>query len=166
MGRIFFRTALLTVGFVLAACARSGHPQAVTQPADAPASAAPTANAPTAAVPAAATEAGAATNAAPAAPTAQTVPGVRVFLDPVTGEARKPTRTEAATGAAAGRVQRESAGGQAASEGGSRREEFLLPDGTVGVKMNKSDYHSVKVCLQPDGSYGENCPPASKAAQP
>jgi hypothetical protein len=92
-------------------------------------------------------------------------PGVRVFIDPVTGEARQPTRAEAAAGAAAERVQREAAGGQAGSEG-AQRERFVLPDGTEGVKLAPRDKRTVVVCLQADGSYSENCPPAAAGSNP
>ena len=90
---------------------------------------------------------------------------MRVFIDPVTGEARQPTPAEAAAGAAAGRVQRESVGGQAGSEG-AQRERFVLPDGTEGVKLAPRDKHAVVVCLQADGSYGGNCPPLAGDSRP
>jgi hypothetical protein len=152
MSRIRFPITLLGVAVVLSGCARSGNPEAVTQPAAAPAAVAPAANAPSAAAPSA------------AAPSVAAEPGVRAFLDPVTGEARQPTPAEAAS-AAAGRVQREAVGGQAASEG-ARREHFVLPDGTEGVKLAPRDKRAAIVCLQADGSYTENCPPAAGNSRP
>jgi hypothetical protein len=99
--------------------------------------------------------------AAPAA----AAPGVRVFIDPVTGEAREPTRAEVAAGAAGGRVQRQAVAGQAASES-VQREHFVLPDGTEGVKLLPRDQHAVVVCRQADGSFGSHCPRANGAAAP
>jgi len=93
------------------------------------------------------------------------VPAARVFLDPVTGQARKPTRAEVEAHNAAQRLRAETAGGQAASEGG-QREHFVLPDGTEGVKLAPSDRHAVVVCRQADGSFAENCPPAAGAGRP
>jgi hypothetical protein len=142
----------------LAACAPSGHPDVATRPA-APASsaqAAPASAAESVAVPVAA-ETG-----------RESAPRVRVYLDPVTGEAREPTRAEAAAAAAAaagGRVQREAAGGQAVSEG-AQRERVVLPDGTEGVKLAPRDRHSVVVCRQADGSFGEKCPAAPAGSMP
>jgi hypothetical protein len=88
---------------------------------------------------------------------------VRVFLDSVTGEARAPTRAEAE--AAAGRVQREAVGGQARSEG-VQREHLVAPDGTEGLRLLPSDYKSVVVCRQPDGSFSEKCPPTDSGSKP
>ncbi|MFO1265472.1 MAG: hypothetical protein U1F67_00890 [Rubrivivax sp.] len=95
--------------------------------------------------------------------------GVRVFIDPATGEARAPTRARAAAAAAAGagadQVQAAGGVGQAASEG-VQREHFVLPDGTEGVKLLPRDRHAVVVCRQADGSYGSDCPKATGAAAP
>ena len=140
---------ILAATLVLAACTHSGDPAA-------PASG-------SAATPGA-VQAPAAPDAVPATPAGSTAPGMRVFLDPQTGEARRPTRAEAAAGAAADRVQRESAAGQAGRLGG-QREHFVLPDGTEGVKLGPHDRHSVTVCLQADGSFGSNCPPATGSAK-
>ena len=157
MSRICFPIALLGVAAVLSGCARSGNPETVTQPV----ANATTAAAPTAADPGVAAEPGAPATAA----AGQAVPGARVFIDPVTGAVRKPTRAEAAAGAAAERVQREAVGGQAGSEG-TQRERFVLPDGTEGVKLAPRDKRAVLVCLQADGSYSENCPPAVGGSNP
>ena len=148
---------ILAATLVLAACTHSGDPAA-------PASGSAPTPAPAAATPGA-VQAPAVPDAVPATPAGPTAPGMRVFLDPQTGEARRPTRAEAAAGAAADRVQRESAAGQAGSEGG-QREHFVLPDGTEGVKLGPHDRHSVTVCLQADGSFGSNCPPATGSAKP
>jgi hypothetical protein len=158
MSRICFPIALLGVAALLWGCARSGNPEAVTLPA----ANAPTAAAPSTAVPGVAAEPGA---PAMAAAPGQAAPGVRVFIDPVTGEARQPTPAEAAADAAAGRVQREAVAGQAGSEG-AQRERFVLPDGTEGVRLAPRDKHPVVVCLQADGSYGENCPPPAGNSRP
>ena len=96
--------------------------------------------------------------------------GVRVFIDPATGEVRAPTRAEVAAANAAapagtGRVQAAGSVGQAASEG-VQREHFVLPDGTEGVKLLPSDRHAVVVCRQADGSYGSHCPRSTGAAGP
>ncbi len=168
MGRVRFTITCLALAVGLAACARTGNPEAVKQPTAAPAAAAGT-DAPTAAGAVAgagaAPPAGFAAPAVSAAPSTGAVSGVRVFLDPVTGEARQPTRVEAAAGAAAGRVQRETAGGQAGSEG-AQREHFVLPDGTEGVKLAPRDQRAVVVCRQADGSYTENCPSAAGRSEP
>jgi hypothetical protein len=162
MSRTCFPIALLGAAALLSGCARSGSPEAVTLPA----ASASTAAAPGAAAPDFVAEPGApATAAADQAAPGRAAPGVRVFIDPVTGEARQPTPAEAAAGAAAGRVQRESVGGQAGSEG-ALRERFVLPDGTEGVKLAPRDKHAVVVCLQADGSYGENCPPLAGDSRP
>jgi hypothetical protein len=161
MGGIRVWVSMLAAALALAACARSGNPSVPAQPpADsvpAPAAAALETVAAPGAVPA--------PSAVPATPAGPAGPGVRVFLDPVTGEAREPTRSEAAAGAAAGRVQREAVGGQAGSEG-TQREHFVLPDGTEGVKLAPRDRHAVTVCRQTDGSYSGNCPPAAGSARP
>ncbi|MCC7461890.1 MAG: hypothetical protein IT480_05430 [Gammaproteobacteria bacterium] len=93
--------------------------------------------------------------------------GVRVFIDPVTGEARAPTRAEVAAAAADSADRVRAAGGisQAASED-AQREHFVLPDGTEGVKLLPRDRHAVVVCRQSDGSYGGDCPRPSGAAAP
>jgi len=168
MGKVRFTITFLALALGLAACARTGNPATVQQPTAAPAAAAGT-DAPTAAEAVAgagaAPPAGSAARAVSPAPTTGAVSGVRVFLDPVTGEAREPTREEAAAGAAAGRVQRETAGGQAGSEG-AQREHFVLPDGTEGVKLAPRDQRAVVVCRQADGSYTENCPAATGRSGP
>jgi len=162
MGRARFPTALLGVALVLTACARSGNPSAPPQPAAAPAL---TADSPAAPASTPSTGSGAVAAAGPAAQTGQAAPGVKVFLDPVTGEAREPTPAEAAGAAASGRVQREAVAGQAGSEG-TQREHFVLPDGTEGVKLAPRDQRAVVVCRQADGSYTENCPPAAGNSRP
>lgn len=91
--------------------------------------------------------------------------GVRVFIDPATGEAREPTRAEREAAGAAGRLQAAGGVGQAGSEG-VQREHFVLPDGTEGVKLLPRDQHAVIVCRQPDGSFGSHCPPASGTQRP
>lgn len=138
----------------LAGCAPAGSPEMPARPAAAPP--------PAQALPAAASKPA----PRPADTGGEPTPGVRVYLDPVTGEAREPTRAEAAeAAAAAGRVQREAAGGQAVSEG-AQRERVVLPDGTEGVKLAPRDRHRVVVCRQPDGSFGENCPPVAPGSMP
>jgi len=121
-----------------------------------------------AAAPAPAAQPPAASTAEPGSPATAARPeparGVRVYLDPVSGEAREPTRAEAAA-AASGRVQREAAGGQAVSEGASR-ERVVLPDGTEGVKLAPRDRHSVVVCRQADGSFSGECPSTSTGSTP
>ena len=168
MGRVRFTITFLALAVGLAACVRTGNPEAVKQPTAAPAAAAGT-GAPTAADAVAgagaAPPAGSAAPAVSAAPSTGAVSGVRVFLDPVTGEAREPTPAEAAGAAASGRVQREAVAGQAGSEG-TQREHFVLPDGTEGVKLAPRDQRAVVVCRQADGSYTENCPSAAGRSGP
>jgi hypothetical protein len=100
-----------------------------------------------------------------AMPAAASAPGMRVFIDPATGEARAPTRAESAAATAGDRLQRAAVVGQAASEG-TQREHFVLADGTEGVKLAPRDRHAVVVCRQADGSFGSNCPPLAGTARP
>jgi len=37
-------------------------------------------------------------------------------------------------------------------------EEIHLPDGTVGVKVEKQFFHTISACRQPDGTFSTNCP--------
>jgi hypothetical protein len=112
--------------------------------------------------------AGCAQDVAPAVSTAAPVAGaagVRVFIDPATGEAREPTRAEREAARAARQVQAAGGVGQAGSEG-VQREHFVLPDGTEGVKLLPRDQRAVVVCVQADGSIGSHCPPASGTQRP
>jgi hypothetical protein len=92
-------------------------------------------------------------------------PGVKVYLDPVTGKPREPTREELAPHDQADRAKPAAAGGQAGSEG-RRREHFVLPDGTEGVKLLPTDRHSLVVCEQADGSLGTQCPKTTPDLKP
>jgi hypothetical protein len=151
----------------LAGCARESAPAAVASQAS-PTSAATSASTSTAAAPAPASAPAPAIPAAarPANPVGPSA-GVRVFIDPATGEARAPTRAEreAAAATSAGRVQSAGGVGQAGSEG-VQREHFVLPDGTEGVKLLPRDQHAVVVCRQADGSFDSRCPPASGTPAP
>lgn len=90
---------------------------------------------------------------------------VKVFLDPVTGKVREPTREELAPHDQAGRARPAAAGGQAGGEG-RQREHFVLPDGTEGVRLLPGDRHSLVVCAQPDGSLGTPCPKMQPDSRP
>ena len=160
MARLRLTSTVLLVAAGLAACSHGSDTATSARAAAAAPGAAAAAPAPSATTPA---QSGAAAQSGPEAQGGHPGSGVRVFLDPVTGEAREPTRAEAAAGAAAEQVQAQSAGGQTASEGG-QREHFVLPDGTEGVTLAPRDRRSVVVCRQTDGSYSENCPPATGGA--
>jgi hypothetical protein len=148
MRTVIFRVLLTGTLLVAAACARPPEPESV----GAASRVVPTAASPTASPTAARPDAGMAS-------------GVRVFIDPVTGEPRAPTRAEIAAQAASGRVQATGGVTQAASEG-AQREHFVLPDGTEGVRLRPSDHHAVVACRQGDGTYGSDCPPAASRSVP
>jgi hypothetical protein len=81
---------------------------------------------------------GTAEQTSPAAP----APGVRIFIDPTTGEAREPTAQEMA----------EMAKQSAAAKPGSKPQAVQLPDGTVMVPMEGMPQTPVQACLEKDGS--------------
>lgn len=43
-------------------------------------------------------------------------------------------------------------------------DEVRLPDGTVGVRVDKRYYHTIVVCRLADGSFSTECPPAGSDA--
>lgn len=153
------RLPLVGLMLALAACAEAPLPAGAPAPAALPVAAASP------------PDGGAAISPPPAppatAPAPQSAPGagVRVYIDPATGEARAPTRAERAADASAGRVRVAGSVGQAASEG-VQREHFVLPDGTEGVRLLPRDRHALLVCRQRDGSYGGNCPAEAGSAAP
>ncbi len=108
----------------------------------------------------------------------------RIYIDLATGGLRAPTPAElaaeaeraatgadtgaapgAATGTAAGTglqaVQKAALAGAAASADSAA--EVHLADGTVGVRPARQFLHSVELCRQPDGGYGERCADAGGA---
>lgn len=44
--------------------------------------------------------------------------------------------------------------------------EVHLPDGTVGVRVDKRYFDTVTVCRQPDGSFSSACPAGKAVARP
>jgi len=95
---------------------------------------------------------------APARP-AQVAAAQRITLDPVT---RQPVPTVAAESAPA--VGDTSAAPTAV--GPREASEVHLPDGTVGLRVDKRYFDTITVCRQPDGSFSSACPPGKAAAQP
>jgi len=74
--------------------------------------------------------------------------GVKVFIDPVTGEIRDPTPAEAAALAA-------EAAKQKAAHGADKQNaprQIVHPDGTVEVIIDESADQSLQGCVQKDGS--------------
>lgn len=45
-------------------------------------------------------------------------------------------------------------------------DEVHLPDGTVGVRVDKRYYHTITVCRQADGSFSSHCPPGRVGTRP
>jgi hypothetical protein len=84
----------------------------------------------------------------------------RIYIDLATGQLREPTAAElAAEGQrAAGGLQATQrlalpAAGAAVDAAG----ELHLADGTVGVRPARKYLHTIELCRQPDGSFGEHC---------
>ena len=92
--------------------------------------------------------------------------GMKVYIDPATGQPRDPTPAEIAAAGRGSRVNAQSSaatGDTSATETGSVRR---LPSGQLEVQVGSRALHDERVCRQPDGSLGEqNCPPAPAAPQ-
>ena len=106
-----------------------------------------------------------ATLAAPATAAAREAPGgvaaSRIFIDPVTGEARTPTAAEqAASSAAAARQRQDRPAASPTASLGEPPAEEPLPGGGVIIHMGDQGRVQEKVCLQPDQTLGA-CPPAA-----
>jgi len=89
--------------------------------------------------------------------------GQRIYIDLATGQLREPTAAELAAEGT------QSAGGlqvsqkQALPATAVAADEVHLPDGTVGVRPSRQYLHTIVLCRQPDGSFGEHCPDAGLA---
>jgi hypothetical protein len=90
----------------------------------------------------------------------------RISVDPATGQVRKPDAAVLAQLSA--EVSAVSTAPAVAASGTAAQEarEVHLPDGTVGVRVDKRYYHTISVCRLADGSFSTDCPAPKAAAKP
>lgn len=142
--RIELRWMVALAAIGAAACSQQGQVQSASM-------------APAATAPAVAAETAPAVTV-PAAGTATASAGMKVYIDPATGQPRDPTPEEVA---AANRTPRVSA--QSSTAGDETTPVHVLPSGQMEVHVGARAMHEVRVCRQPDGSIGEqNCPPVTE----
>ena len=89
--------------------------------------------------------------------TAPVAAAQRIALDPVT---RLPVASVAADEPAAVLAQ------EPAVVGLREATEVHLPDGTVGVRVDKRYFDTITVCRQADGRFSDACPASKAAAKP
>lgn len=86
--------------------------------------------------------------------------GLRMYIDPVTGEAREPTEAELAAEARNNATTSSPTfNGSGTAKAVLRTHETVLPGGLTEVQLDRKADVEEKVCIQPDGSLSGRCPP-------
>jgi hypothetical protein len=85
--------------------------------------------------------------------------GLRMYVDPITGEMREPTDAELAAEATTHAAVNPATGKSGAARTVLTTNETVLPGGIIEMRNDHRADVQERVCEQPDGSLSSRCPP-------